>query len=429
MVEQLRFHQVRSVRPNASGIQDVDAAVRATLQTVDSALGSVPKGAPVAVTCGSRGIDRIAAVVRAAVAVLRERGAKPFVFPAMGSHGGATPEGQRALLAEYGVTEELVGAPVVSSMETVSLGRTPEGVEVFMDRKAFEAGRVLVLNRVKPHTDFDGEIESGLFKIMTVGMGKFDGASSFHRNSLRSGFEKTILAMGRHILGSGKILAGLGLIENDRHQLCEITAVTPENLEITERAMLKRARELHPKLPFKELDLLIVDEIGKNISGAGMDTKVIGRGVHPDRVAFHPVTRIRRIYVRDVTPESEGNAIGMGFADVIHERVARKADYNIIYTNARAALAYAAANMPMHFSNDREALEFLFGNLGSPDPATVRAAWIRNTLSVVTFLASPAAVGELQSNRAFEIDPAQPVEFDAAGDLGTAAPAVAHATV
>ncbi len=431
MIEALRFHPVRSVRANAPDIANVDDAVRSALRPVESVLGAIPAGAPVAVTCGSRGIDRIAAVVRAACAVLREAGARPFIFPAMGSHGGANADGQRRLLAEYGVTEELAGAPVVSSMETVSLGRTPEGVEVFMDRAAHEAGRVLVLNRVKPHTDFDGEIESGLMKVMAVGMGKLDGAGSFHQNSLRSGFEKTILSMGRHILASGRILAGIGLVENDRHSLCEIAAAPAAGMEAMERGLLVRARKLHSKLPFSDLDLLIVDEIGKNISGAGMDTKVIGRAVHPDRVPVNmkQATHIRRIYVRDVTPESEGNAIGMGFADAMHERIARKADFNIIYTNARTSLAHVAANMPMHFPNDRTALDFLLGNLGSPEPETVRAAWIRNTLSVVTFLATPACVASLEGNSLYEVLPAAGIEFDEVGDLKTAAPALAQAAV
>ncbi len=430
MIELLRFHPVRSLRPKAPGIEHVDEAVRTALQAIQDVLAGLPAGAPVAVTCGSRGIDRIAAVVRAACAVLREAGARPFVVPAMGSHGGATAAGQRRLLADYGVTEELIGVPVVSSMETVSLGRTPEGIEVFMDRAAWEAGRVLALNRVKPHTDFDGEVESGLMKVMAVGLGKLEGASSFHQNSLRDGFEKVILAMGRHILASGRILAGMGLVENDRHALCEIAAAPAGGVETLDRRLLERARRLHPKLPFSSLDLLIVDEIGKNISGAGMDTKVIGRAVHPDRVPLNPpgrAIRIRRIYIRDVTPESEGNAIGMGFADAMHERIAGKADFHAIYTNARTSLAYVAASMPMHFPNDRAALDFLLGNLGSPAPETVRAAWIRNTLSVTTFLATPACVAELAGNPDYEVQPATGVEWDEAGDLKQTAPALVEA--
>ena len=435
MIEQLVLHPVRSLRATAPAIVDVDPAVRRAFQTVPEVLAGIPEGAPVAVTCGSRGIDRIAAVVRAACAVLREAGARPFVVPAMGSHGGATAEGQRRLLADLGVTEELVGAPVVSSMETVSLGRTPEGFETFMDRNAWEAGRVLVLNRVKLHTDFEGEVESGLLKMVTVGLGKLEGATSLHKNSLRSGFPQAILPMSRHIVASGRILAGLGLVENDQHSLCEV-AVAPAadpavNIEALDRRLLARARQLHPTLPFSSLDLLIVDEIGKNISGVGMDTKVIGRSVHPDRFPLdvERSIRIRRIYIRDLTPESEGNASGIGLADAMHERVGRKADFHVTYTNVRTALAYVPARIPISFPSDRAALDFLLGNLGSPEAETVRAAWIRNTLSMATLLATPPCVAELAGNPNYEVQPAVALEFNEAGDLKTGAPVLAEATL
>ena len=429
MVEQLRLHPVRSRLANALAIEDVDAAVRRSFQAAPEVLASIPEGAPVAVTCGSRGIDRIAALVRAACAVLREAGARPFVVPAMGSHGGATAEGQRRLLADLGVTEELVGAPVVSSMEAVPLGRTPEGFETFMDRAAWEAGRVLVLNRVKLHTDFEGEVESGLLKMMTVGLGKLEGASSLHKNSLRSGFPEVILPMSRHIVASGRILAGLGLVENDRHSLCEVAAAPAADVEALDHRLLTRARQLHPALPFSSLDLLIVDEVGKNISGVGMDTKVIGRSVHPDRMPLEAERsiRIRRIYIRDLSPESEGNASGMGLADAMHERIARKADLRVTYTNARTALAYVPARMPISFPSDRAALDFLLGNLGSPETETVRAAWIRNTLSVATLLATPPCVAELAGNSNYEVQPAVALEFDEGDDLKTVAPALAEA--
>ncbi len=439
MIEQLLLHPVRSLHATAPGIAEVDPAVRRAFQAVPEVLTGIPEGAPVAVTCGSRGIDRIAAVVRAACAVLREAGARPFVVPAMGSHGGATAEGQRRLLADLGVTEELVGAPVVSSMETVSLGRTPEGFETFMDRAAWEAGRVLVLNRVKLHTDFEGEVESGLLKMMTVGLGKLEGATSLHKNSLRSGFSEAILPMSRHVVASGRILAGLGLVENDRHRLCEVAAAPAADpaagpaagIEGLDRRLLARSRQLHPKLPFSSLDLLIVDEIGKNISGVGMDTKVIGRSVHPDRFPLdvERSIRIRRIYIRDLTPESEGNASGIGLADAMHERIGRKADFHVTYTNVRTALAYVPARMPISFPSDRAALDFLLSNLGSPETETVRAAWIRNTLSMATLLATPPCVAELAGNPNYEVQPAVALEFNEAGDLKTGPPVLAEATL
>lgn len=419
MLESLSFHPVRSARPKAPGIRDVDAAVRQALEAIRPALAAVPQGARVAVTCGSRGIDRVAEVIGAACRALLDAGARPFVIPAMGSHGNATADGQRRVLAEYGVTEATAGAPVVSSLETVSLGRTPDGVEVFMDRAAWEAGRVLLINRVKPHTTFDGDVESGLFKMMTVGLGKLDGARSFHRHSMRHGFAEVLLAMGRQSLASGRIWAGLGLVENDEHRLSEMEAAPAAGIEAAERRLIARARALYSRLPFAALDLLILDEMGKNIAGTGMDTKVVGRTPHPDisPLRSEGVTRVRRIYVRDLTAESDGNATGVGFADVIHRRVFEKADLPTTYTNGRAALAFNAMRLPMHFANDRDAIAFLLGNLGSPAPSTLRAVRIRNTLCTSEFFASAACAGDLAGNGAWHVEPPAAFTFDENGEF------------
>ncbi len=418
MVEDLRFQLVRRVRPSAPSLLDADGAVRSALAALRPAVDALTPGSKVAITCGSRGIDRLPEVIRATCAVVKEHGWVPLIVPAMGSHAGATALGQQELLAEFGVTEGQMGAPVISSMETVHLGQTPEGVDVYMDRVAWEAGHVLLVNRVKMHTDFEGTIESGLMKMLVVGLGKVEGASSFHRHGLRLGYETAMLSMGRILLNTGRIIGGIGLVENDRHSLSRIAAAPAEQVERTERELLVYSRQLHGRLPFTQLDLLIVDEIGKNISGAGMDTKVIGRPVHLDRELTKPPINIRRIYVRDLTEESGGNGNGMGLADVIHERVARKVDLRVTYTNARTALAYRVARMPMYFPSDRAALGFLLNNLGSPAPSTVRAAWIRNTLALGEFLASTAAVAELHNQPEFGISgDTVSLEFDADGEL------------
>jgi hypothetical protein len=413
----LTFHPVHALRPKAPALGDIAAAMRACAETIRPVLDRIPPGAPVAVTVGSRGIDRIAEVTRELCLILRESGCRPFIVPAMGSHGGATAEGQRSLLAHYGISEQQTGCPVVSSMETVSLGCTSEGIEVFMDRAAWEAGRVVALNRVKPHTDFEGAVESGLLKIMAVGLGKRDGAESFHRRALRSGFESTLVEMARHMLATGRVIAGVGLVENDRHELCRISSSPASGLEQLDRGLQEMAKRLYPRLPFSKLDLLIVDELGKNISGAGMDAKVIGRPVHTEPNGITAGIVVRRIYTRDLTPESEGNALGIGFADLIHERLARKIDFQKMYTNSQTALAPMLARMPMHFPTDRRALEFLHLNLGSPDPADLRAAWIRNTLSLETFSATPSCVRELASHADYEVGEAEELKFDEAGDF------------
>jgi hypothetical protein len=419
MLQSLPFHPIRRVRRESNMLGDPVSAVREAIEPLRSLLNKIPLGAPVAVTAGSRGIDRMALVVRATCAVLKEAGASPYVVPAMGSHGGATAEGQRRLLAQYGITEESIEVPIVSSMETVSLGTTREGIKVFMDRAAWESRRVVVLNRVKSHTDFHGVVESGLMKMMAVGLGKLEGARSFHKHSMNLGFETAILAMGRHILGTDCILAGMGLVENDCHRLCEIASAPAIDVETLDRRLLTRARALHAKLPFPSLDLLIVDEIGKNVSGAGMDPKVIGRYVHPE----HPprdseeCIAIRRIYIRDLTPESAGNAIGMGLADLMHGRINEKIDFDITYTNASTSLAFGAVRMPMSFASDYAALEFLQRNLGAPSPDVVRAAWIRNTLSLDAFLATPACASDLAANPDYQVGPSKMLEFDQAGNM------------
>lgn len=403
---------MRKVRAGAAAIGDVAAAVRAALAPL-LATGEL-RGARVAVTCGSRGIDRIAEAARGACQALSQAGAQPFVVAAMGSHGNATAEGQRRVLADYGITEAGVGVPVVSCMDAVRLGPSPSGVEVFMDRGAFQTGRILLLNRVKPHTTFDGDIESGLMKMMAVGLGKLEGARSFHGNAMRAGFTETIMEMARVSLATGRVWAGVGLVENDEHELAEVAAAHAAGIEELDRLLLLRARRMYSRLPFSELDLLIVDEIGKNIAGTGMDPKVIGRAPHPDvaPLRLESTTRIRRIYARDLTAESKGNANGMGLADVIHKRLFDKIDFPTTYTNGRTALSFNPMRMPMHFDSDEAALEFLLGNLGSPAPEELRAARIRNTLAMSEFLASPAAVRQLAGNDRYEIGPAQPLRFD-----------------
>ena len=419
----IRFHKVRSLRPNAPGLRDVPAAVRQALQSVGPVLQGLPRGSRVAVTAGSRGIDRMDEVIREICLYMRQMGAEPFIVPAMGSHGGATAEGQRKLLKHLGISEDRMGAPVVSSMEAVQVGRTSTGIEVHMDRNAWECGRVFVVNRVKPHTDFDGAVESGLLKITAVGLGKLQGATNFHRNALRCGYESTILEMSRCSIATGKIIGGLGVVENDRHTLCEIAAARGREVEALDHRLQARAQELYPKLPFKSLDLLIVDELGKNISGAGMDAKVIGRPVHAEMALTNRERiKVRRIYVRDLTPESEGNAAGIGFADLMHRRIASKIDFNALYTNAATGLAPNVARMPMHVANDRAGIELLVGNMGLGSVDDARTVWIRNTLSIITFYASPNCLEELRGNTHYEIGPANEAEFDEMGDLRGFAP-------
>jgi hypothetical protein len=366
------------VAPGAPALADLPKEVTRAL--VGLALPAVKlREKRIAVAIGSRGIASIDILARELCNWLKSQGARPFVFPAMGSHGGATAEGQKKILAQYGVTPDFLGVDLLSSMETVSLGTTPEGFQVFMDRLAWEADGVVLLNRVKPHTDFSGKIESGLLKMIAVGMGKAEGALECHHWSWKFGFEMAIRAMAAKTLASGKILAGVAVVENEFHQVAALRAAGAAGITAVEEACLETARPLVARIPFPELDLLIVDELGKNVSGTGMDTKIVGRGV---KLAPGEAPQIRLIYVRDLTPESGGNALGVGLADAIHERLYRKIDLQRMYANARTSMNPPMPRIPMFLPSDQQALDWLLGALGSPEPAEQRVAWIRNTLNL-----------------------------------------------
>jgi Lactate racemase N-terminal domain len=372
------FQLLERSAPSAPGISPLDREINEALS--DLALPPERlRGKRIGLTAGSRGIANLAEIVRAICGWLKAQGAEPFVFPAMGSHGGATAEGQRAVLEEYGVTAEKVGVQIVSSMETVAIGTTPEGVQVFMDANAWRADGVIVMNRVKPHTDFSGSIESGLLKMIAIGVGKEDGARETHRWGRKYGPERVIRAVAEVALASGKIFAGLAVAENEFHQIALVRAARSEEFPRVEEAMLVEAKRMVPRLPFENLHVLIVDEMGKNISGTGMDTKIIGRGA-----SFPSNERAdsRMIYVRDLTEASDGNALGVGLADVIHDRLFRKIDFGKTYLNVRTSLNPPMAQTPIHFPSDREALTFTLGALGSPSEDEQRVIWIRNTLDL-----------------------------------------------
>lgn len=372
------FRLLERTGPSIPAILDLDLEVRGALNSL-SLPSETLRGRGIAVATGSRGIANLKEIVQAACGWLKSQGATPFVFPAMGSHGGGTAQGQKKVLEGYGVTPEFVGAEILSSMETVSLGQTPEGFGVNMDRHAWESDGVLAINRIKPHTGFSGKIESGLLKMMAIGMAKANGAHEGHLWSRKVGFEKAIRAMSEKVLASGKMLAGLGVIENELHQICSVRPAVPEGIVAMEEEALLLARSLVPRIPIPAFELLIVDDMGKNISGTGMDTKVIGRGL---KLQPGEAPEIGLIYVRDLTAESDGNALGIGLADLIHERLYRKIDMEKVYVNSRTSMNFMVARLPIHFPSDREALQLALGSLGSPSPTEQRIVWIRSTLQL-----------------------------------------------
>jgi hypothetical protein len=377
-----------------SHIHDIAAAVIQEMDQVES-LGQQLRGKSVAITAGSRGIDRIDQILAALVRRLRVWGAQPFIVPAMGSHGGATAEGQLSMLAEFGITEASVGAPIRSSMETVELGRLPNGMPVYMDRHAASADAIVVVNRVKPHTDFSGEFESGLAKMAVIGLGKLHGADTLHRFGV-PGLRDFVPEAAHLVCQKAPIIFGLATVENAYHQAAHIALVTPEGIAgPQERELLKLAYQLMPRFPFPEIDVLIVDEIGKNISGVGMDPKVIGR-VKVHGIADMTACDIRTIAVLRLTAESHGNATGVGLADVTTQRLVSQIDFETTYLNCITSgiLGIQRAAIPVVAPTDQAAIETALRVCGRPDVQNARVVRIKNTLSLGEMDVTPGLLAE-----------------------------------
>ena len=373
-------------------------------------------GQSVAITGGSRGVANIAIIIRSVVDELQKLGVRPFIIPAMGSHGGGTAEGQRLVLEHYGITESSMGAPVRATMETTQVGETPQGIPVFLDNYALEADHVVVVNRVKPHTDFDGDIESGLCKMMAIGLGKHTGAIQYHRANIKHGYYTVITNVSRVVRANCKILFGLGIVENAYDETAVIEAMLTPEIENSERRLLAIAKSNLARITFDQGDVLVVDEMGKNISGAGMDTNVIGRNVSQrERAAVKPW--FTRIFVRDLTEESYGNAVGIGLADLVSRRLVNKIDYTPTYINAITSTNVEAARVPVTFDTDREAMETAFSTCGNSVEAC-RMIWIKNTLKLDQFIATEALLDEIGSKPHLKVlERLGELSFDGKGNL------------
>jgi hypothetical protein len=397
-------------------VADVAAAARAEIGKLDLR-SRLRRDARVAVTGGSRGVADIAAILRATCDTLKDLGAKPFIVPAMGSHGGATAEGQLAVLARYGVTPERMGVPILSSMETVEIGRMGWGLPVLVDKNASEADHIVLVNRVKPHTNFRCHVESGLMKMLVIGLGKHQGALLAHRAAVDVGLDRMVPEVGRFSLSRLPILFGLGTVENARHETALVRAMLPEEMEQVEAQMLQEAWRLLGRIPFDFLHLLVVDEIGKEVSGTGMDPNVIGRMYFfPNEEPKSP--RYVRILVRDLTQKTAGNAVGMGLADFGTRRLADKVNFHYTYTNALTGLSPMRSKMPIIFETDRDAIRGALKTIGLTEPCDAKVARIRNTLAVEYLQASEALLPEIKDRADLEIvDGPWEFKFSGAGDL------------
>jgi|ERR1044071_5469900 hypothetical protein len=415
-----RLFAVRQKFP-ASTPLDIPAVVRSEFAARNVFAGLKP-GAQIAVATGSRGIAHIDRIILAVLHELRAAGAKPFILPAMGSHGGATPEGQTEVLASYGITEKIMGATIRAAMEVESIGRTPDGVDVFCSVEALRADGIVIVNRVKPHTDFQGTLGSGVMKMSVIGLGKRAGAAACHAAATRLGYEPTLRSIARVVLGTAPVLCGVAIVENQFHDTARIAVLKRDEIEEREKTLLEEARRLMPRLPVDDIDLLIVDRIGKNVSGSGMDPNVTGRWVHgystslgPDNTA-RPM--IRRIFVRDLTPETHGNAIGIGFADITTTRLVNAMDRSVTYINAMTSLTPNGAKIPIHFDTDRECIAQALASLAIPDTRQAKVIRIADTLSLVDLELSEAYAGLVHQRPDLEAaGKPGPMQFDSSGGL------------
>ncbi len=380
-------------------------------------------GARIAVGVGSRGITHLAEIVLAVLAELRAAGTQPFIIPAMGSHGGATPEGQRDVLASYGITEKTMGVPVRASLDVREVGVSAEGAPVNCSTEALAAKGILLINRIKPHTDFHSPtLGSGLLKMCVVGLGKRTGAAAMHLTASRVGHERAIRGIADVLLRTVPILGGVAILENQFHDTARLVVVPREEMATAEDVLVPAARALMPLLPFDEIDLLIVDRIGKNISGSGMDPNVIGRSVDGYSSSLRrdnrPAPFIRRIFVRDLTPETHGNGIGIGLADLTTTRLIRAIDARVTGINALTSLTPQCAKTPIHFDTDREAIERALASLPLADPAAARIVRIADTLSLAELEISEPLWAEVRSRPALTaLDEPHAPRFAADGNL------------
>lgn len=403
-------------RPRVSDIAGEVASQLANLSLRDQ----VKPGQSVAITAGSRGIANIHLVIKAIVDHFKGLGASPFIVPAMGSHGGGSAEGQRKIIEGYGITEEFCGCPIRASMETVVVCQAAEGFDVHFDKYAFEADHVVVCGRIKPHTGFYGDIESGLMKMMLIGLGKHAGAKIYHRAIKDYSFGQIVRSVAREVLAKCRVVAGVAIVENGYDETAKIQAVAAHEFEDREKELLVLAKKWLPSLPFKTADLLLIDEIGKNISGTGMDTNVVGRK-YLDHIAREDEwPKIRGIIIRGLTKQTHGNATGIGLAEFALTRTIEAMDVEVTRTNCLTGGHATGAMIPIHYPTDREVLDVALPTIGLTEPIDAKLMWIRNTLDVAEVECSAAYLDEARARDDLEIiSDLRPLPFDASGVLAT----------
>lgn len=410
-----KIARVRQRHDHQPDLADPAAEVRLALRRSRIAI-RIPPGGSVALTVGSRGIAGIDQIARAAVETLQAMGFRPFVVAAMGSHGGGTPKGQRDLLAELGVTERSVGCPIRSEMETIGLGHNSLGLPIHFDRNAFEADGIVLLNRIKPHTSFTGRYESGLLKMLTIGLGKQEGAAQVHKLGL-PGLKTLLPEVGAFLLERTKVALGLALLENASEHTARVVGVEPEEILEVEPRLLDESRSLMARLPFEQIDVLVVGELGKNYSGTGLDPNVIGRQ-RVETMPDLPRPVVTRLAVLDLSVETKGNALGIGLADLTTDRVIRQTDPIPMRVNCLTSNFLTRARTPISLPTDREVLTASLDTCWRIDPAEARMVLIPNTLELTDLWVTEPLAGEVLASPVLEfVTGFEPIPIDDRGTL------------
>jgi hypothetical protein len=400
-------------------LQDVGAELLARVRA-RGLLGSIKPGSRIAITAGSRGISNMPMMVSLLGQEIRRLGGEPFIVPAMGSHGGATAEGQKKMLLGLGIRDDI---PIRSSMEVVRIGTSDNGLPVHMDRHAWEADGIIVINRIKPHVAFRGPYESGLMKMLAIGLGKQYGAEICHNLGFGR-MAENIPAIGKVVLASGKILMAIALLENPYHETCRIEVLAPDEVASGEPPLQEESRRLLPRFYADSLDVLVIDEIGKNISGTGFDNNVVGR-YHTQFISGGP--SITRVAALDITDESHGNANGLGILDFTTRRAFDKFDFEQTYPNSLTSTVPLSVKIPMVLKNDRQAIQAAIKTCNIARWEDVRLTRVRNTLSLDEIEVSENVAAELRGNPNVTVaGPPRELRFDADGNLLAREAVAAH---
>lgn len=409
------FYRVQ-INHSPQGLEDPGRILNKTLKPFLPRSGIKP-GDSVGIGVGSRGIANISLLITTLCRNIREMGAEPFIIPAMGSHGGATADGQIKVLEKFGITEAVCGAPIISSMAVERVGTALDGVPVYFSRDALAMDHAICINRIKPHTKFKGPVESGLYKMLCIGMGKHKGALAYHNMALKHGFSPLLKAMGDEIIQKTNFRFGLAVVEDFFDNTMDIEPIMAEDLFLRETELLTRARKHFPHLPFKELDVLVIEQIGKEISGSGMDPNVTGRAFDLMEDDFSKSLKAGRIAILNLSENTEGNGIGLGNADIITEKVFKRLNYENTLMNAMTSISLRKAFIPIRLPNDEKAIQAAFTTLGPLEASRVRAVIIKDTLHVQKFWASQALMAELEAMDNADILEKVSLSFDENGEL------------